>query len=54
MSDRPRILIVDDDRAITSTVGPRLRELADVDTAHTVTEALERLASHTASSTPAR
>ncbi len=46
MSDRPRILIVDDDRAITSTVGPLLRELADVDTAHTVTEALERLASH--------
>lgn len=47
MSDRPRLLIVDDDRAITSTVGPMLRELADVDTAHTVAEALERLASHT-------
>lgn len=47
MSDRPRLLIVDDDRAITSTVGPMLRELADVDTAHTVAEALEKLASHT-------
>lgn len=44
---RPRLLIVDDDRAITSTLSPLLRELADVDTAHTVAEALERLASHT-------
>ena len=41
---RPRLLIVDDDRAITSTLSPLLRELADVDTAHTVAEALERLA----------
>jgi CheY-like chemotaxis protein len=47
MSDRSRLLIVDDDRAITSTVGPLLRDLADVDTAHSVAEALEKLASHT-------
>lgn len=44
---RPRLLLVDDDRAITSTLTPVLRDLADVDTAHTVAEALERLASHT-------
>lgn len=43
---RPRLLIVDDDRAITSTLSPLLRDMADVDTAHTVAEALERLASH--------
>ena len=34
---RPRLLIVDDDRAITSTVGPLLRELADVDTVANIT-----------------
>lgn len=43
---RARLLIVDDDRAITSTLSPLLRDMADVDTAHTVAEALERLASH--------
>ena len=46
MPDRPRILIIDDDRAITSTVAPLLRDLADCDTAHSPAEALEKLASH--------
>lgn len=43
---RPRLLIVDDDRAITSTLSPILRDMADADAAHTVAEALEKLASH--------
>ncbi len=43
---RPRLLIVDDDRAVTSTLAPLLRDLADVDTAHTVAEALAALAAH--------
>lgn len=44
---RPRLLIVDDERAVTSTLGPLLRDLADVDTAHSVAEALAALAAHT-------
>ena len=40
------ILIVDDDRAITSTLSPILRDMADADAAHTVAEALEKLAAH--------
>ena len=44
---RPRLLIVDDDRAITSTLAPLLRDLADVDTAHSVADALAALAAHT-------
>ena len=44
---RPRLLIIDDDRAITSTLSPILRDMADADAAHTVAEALEKLASHT-------
>ena len=46
MTDRPRVLIVDDDRAITSTMTPILRDMADTDAAHTVAEALEKLAAH--------
>lgn len=44
---RPRLLVVDDDRAITSTLAPLLRDLADVDTAHSVADALATLAAHT-------
>jgi CheY-like chemotaxis protein len=43
---RPRLLIIDDDRAITSTLSPILRDMADADAAHTVAEALEKLAAH--------
>ncbi len=43
---RPRILVIDDDRALTSTLAPLLRDLADCDTAHTAADALAALASH--------
>ena len=44
---RPRLLLVDDDRAITSTLAPLLRDMADCDAAHSVAEALAALAAHT-------
>lgn len=44
---RPRLLLVDDERAITSTLAPLLRDLAEVDTAHSVADAFAALAAHT-------
>lgn len=46
MSDR-RILLVDDERAITSTLAPALRDLAQVDVMHTAGDAMRALANHT-------
>lgn len=46
MTDR-RILLVDDERAITSTLAPALRDLAQVDVVHTSADAMRALANHT-------